>query len=273
MERGSEMVTADVAIIGGSGLYSLFAPGTDTHLQTVRLATQWGEPSAPIEIAQVGTKRVAFLPRHGADHQYPPHSIPYRANIAALADLGVKQIIAPCASGSLRESTPPGTLVVPDQLVDQTHSRPQTFHDAFGSETHHAQFAEPFCAQLRESLLRTSGDFGWQAADEATIVVIEGPSFSTRAEVEFYARQGWGLVNMTAAPESVLAREVGICYATLALVTNFSANLISGAGVSEHHVFEFFAKNTERLRELLMVAIADLPEPTADGCVGSHSGD
>lgn len=265
------MATADVAIIGGSGLYSLFAPGTETHLETVRLSTQWGEPSAPIEIAQVGAKRVAFLPRHGADHQYPPHSIPYRANIAALADLGVKQIIAPCASGSLRASTPPGAIVVPDQLVDQTHSRAQTFYDEFDADTHHAQFAEPFCDQLRESLLQTSGDFGWQAAEEATIVVIEGPSFSTRAEVEFYARQGWGLVNMTAAPESVLAREAGICYAILALVTNFSANLISGPGVSEHNVFELFAKNTERLRGLLIAAVTELPESTVDACVGSHT--
>jgi len=266
------MATADIAIIGGSGLYSLFAPGTETHVETVTASTTWGQPSAPIEIAQVGTKRVAFLPRHGADHQYPPHSIPYRANIAALADLGVRQIIAPCASGSLRESTPPGALVVPDQLVDQTHSRAQTFYDEFDSDTHHAQFAEPFCDQLRESLLRTSGHFGWQAADEATIVVIEGPSFSTRAEVEFYARQGWGLVNMTAAPESVLAREAGICYAILALVTNFSANLIAGAGVSEQHVFELFAKNTARLRELLVAAVTDLPDPDADSCVGVHAG-
>ena len=265
------MSQADVGVIGGSGLYSLFAPGTENHLETVSVSTKWGEPSGDIEIAQVGSRRVAFLPRHGSSPQYPPHRIPYRANIAALSELGVKQIVAPCACGSLRESTPPGALVVPDQLVDQTRSRPHTFYDEFDEQTHHAQFAEPFCAGLRESLLRTSRDYGWAATEEATIVVIEGPSFSTRAEVEFYARQGWGIVNMTAAPESVLAREAGICYATLALVTNYSANLIAGAGVSEQRVFELFAQNTERIRGLLLHAVSDLPPAPTTSCVGSHS--
>ncbi len=262
---------AQIAIIGGSGLYSMFAAGSPGHIGTLEVHTKWGSPSGPIEIAEVGGRRVAFIARHGSEHQHPPHSIPYRANIEALRSIGVRQVISPCASGSLREQTPPGTLVVPDQLVDQTHGRPRTFYDRFEGQTFHAQFAEPFCSQVRASLLAVSDAQGWAAHDGGAIVVIDGPSFSTRAEVEFYARQGWGVVNMTAAPEAVLAREAGLCYATLALVTNYSANLVQGAGVSEAEVYELFERNIERMRDVLTAAVGDLPDSPTGACAGIHS--
>lgn len=259
---------ADVAIIGGSGLYSLFSPDTAGHVGTISIDTPFGPPSADIEVAQIGSTRVAFLPRHGPGHRFPAHRIPYRANMHALSQMGVRQVIAPCATGSLREQTPPGSLVVPDQLVDQTHSRAQTFHDEFHGETFHAQFAEPYCQRLRGSLLESATGSGWHAHDGGAMVVIDGPRFSTRAETVWYASAGWALVNMTGHPEAVLARELGICYATLALVTNFSANLIKGPGVNEAEVYRLFQQNIERLRGVLLRAIEELPEPRGCGCGG-----
>lgn len=267
------MTVADAAIIGGSGLYSLFAPDSPSHVATIpmaELATAFGEPSADVEIAAIAGRRVAFLARHGAGHRWPPHAIPYRANLRALADLGVRQIIAPCATGSLRAETPPGSLVVPDQLVDQTHRRPQTFYDEFHGTTHHAQFAEPYCSTLRESLLTTAAGYGWPATDGGAMVVIDGPRFSTRAEVGWYAAAGWALVNMTGHPEAVLARELGLCYATAALVTNFSANLIEGSGVSESEVYRLFAANIDRMRGLLLAAVDGLPDPDGCDCAGAR---
>jgi len=259
-------LSAPVAIIGGSGFYDLFDPAADNFVGLVAAQTPFGEPSAPISIAEIAGLNVAFLPRHGLRHEYPPHSVPYRANIHALAELGVKRILAPCASGSMNIDLAPGSLVVPDQLIDQTKNRPQTFYDMFDGQTHHAKFAEPYCAPLRESILKSAADSGWTATDGATMVVIDGPRFSTRAESRFYEGQGWDLVNMTGHPEAVLAREKGICYATLALVTNYSGNLTTGAGVSDAEVFEFFAANIERLRKVLLTAVEPARLPIASGC-------
>ncbi len=261
------MITADVAVIGGSGLYSLFSPEAPGHIATVAASTPDGPASGDIEIAQVGATAVAFLPRHGPSHRYPAHRIPYRANMRALADLGVRQIIAPCATGSLRKETPPGSLVIPDQLVDQTHARVQTFHDEFHGTTFHARFAEPYCQRVRQTLLQSSDTFGWPAHDGGTLVVIDGPRFSTRAETQWYANEGWSLVNMTGHPEAVLARELHLCYAPLALVTNYSANLLTGPGVSEAEVYRLFERNIDRLRGLLLECIAGLGDPI--GCVCS----
>lgn len=260
---------ADVAIIGGSGLYSLFSPTAPGHLATVSVSTPHGDPSGDIEIAQIGSKRVAFLPRHGTGHRFPAHGIPYRANMHALHQLGVQQVVALCATGSLREDTPPGALVVPDQLVDQTNSRAQTFYDEFHGETFHAQFAEPYCQRVRESLLESASADGWPAGDGGAMVVIDGPRFSTRAEAVWYGQAGWALVNMTGHPEAVLARELRLCYATLALVTDYAANLVTGPGTSEAEVYALFAANIEKLRGLVLRAIAELPDPVGCSCAGS----
>src|SRR6478672_9374847 len=200
--------TPRVAVIGGSGFYEFLDDPT-----TVTVQTPYGEPSAPIAIGDVGGRPVAFLPRHGAGHRYPPTQIPYRANLWALKSLGVEQVLAPCAVGGLQPETQPGTLVVPDQLVDRTTRRVQTYVDRGAA---HAPFADPYCPDLREVLTGAAPD----ALDGGTMVVIEGPRFSTRAESQWYAAQGWSLVNMTGHPEAVLARELGLCYATIALVTD-----------------------------------------------------
>ena len=245
---------ADLAVIGGSGFYSFLEGAEEVHVET-----PYGEPSAPIALGSVGGRDVAFLARHGAGHRFPPHLINYRANLWALRSLGVRQVLGPCAVGGLQPHTPPGSLVVPDQLVDRTRGRVQTF---VTSGAAHAPFADPYCPSLRESLLRAAPD----AVDGGAMVVIEGPRFSTRAESQWYAAQGWSLVNMTGLPEAVLARELGLCYAALALVTDLDAGVEAGESVDQATVFAMFERNLERLRSVLADAIAGAPRPGADPC-------
>ena len=245
-------IAPTAAVIGGSGFYSFLK--NPTHVDVV---TPYGSPSAEIAIGEVAGRQVAFLPRHGTAHAYPPHKINYRANLWALRKVGVRQILAPCAVGGLQESTPPGALVVPDQLVDRTTGRIQTFMDRGAA---HAPFADPYCPRLRRTLLSEG------VIDGGAMVVIEGPRFSTRAESQWYAAQGWSLVNMTGHPEAVLARELGLCYATIALVTDLDAGVTAGESVDQAQVFAMFAENIERLKDLLSAAISDLPEVGPCAC-------
>ena len=170
--------------------------------------------------------------------------------------------------GRFERKPHPGLWCVPDQLIDQTHRRAQTFHDEFHGQTFHARFAEPYCGRLRRSLLSAADAYGWSAVDGATMVVIDGPRFSTRAEVRWYAAAGWDLVNMTGHPEAVLARELLMCYSPLALVTNYSANLIEGPGVSEAEVYRLFEQNIDRVRGLLVAAVTTLADDAGCDCSG-----
>ena len=243
---------ADVAVIGGSGFYSFLPEPTEVVVET-----PYGDPSAPIGIAEVAGRSVAFLPRHGRHHDHPPHAIPYRANAWALRSLGVRQVLAPCAVGGLRDTVAPGDLVVPDQLVDRTHRRVGSFVE---SGAVHLPFADPYCPGVSAAL--AGADSTVRAG--GTMVVVEGPRFSTRAESRHYADQGWDLINMTGAPEAALAREMGQCYAALALVTDMDAGAESGDGVGQEEVFALFRQNLERLTGLLSAAVEALPAP--DGC-------
>ena len=247
-------VLADLAVIGGSGLYALLSDAEE-H----RPDTPYGAPSDAITIADVDGRRVAFLPRHGRNHQYPPHRIPYRANIWALHELGVRQIVAPCAVGGLRPELIAGTFVVPDQLIDRTSARAQTFYD---DRAVHVNFADPYCATGRAAV-QTAAQ---RDLPTGTMVVIEGPRFSTRAESRWYASVGGSVVNMTGHPEAVLARELAICYTAIALVTDLDAGVEGDHGVTQEEVFRVFAENTERLRGLLLDAIGRLPEKPDDSC-------
>ncbi len=251
-------VRAELAVIGGSGLYALL-DGADE----VTVDTPYGPPSDRITVADVGGRTVAFLPRHGRDHRYPPHRIPYRANLWALRELGVTQILAPCAVGGLRPALGPGTFVVPDQLVDRTSGRVQTFYD---DKTVHVSFADPYCPAGRAAVLATAAGRGLPMVDGGTMVVIEGPRFSTRAESRWYAAAGWELVNMTGHPEAVLARELGICYTAIALVTDLDAGVEAGHGVTQEEVFSVFAKNLDRMRDLLMATLPVMPTERTCPC-------
>ncbi len=251
-----------IGIIGGSGLYELF----DTE-RTVEPETPYGPASAPITLSTIDGVPVAFLPRHGLTHELPPHRIPYRANIWALRELGVTRIIAPCASGSLREDVPPGTLVVCDQFVDRTSGRDHTFYD--GPQTRHVSAADPYCADLRQTLLAVGRELELPMRDGGTIVVIEGPRFSTRAESAWFQAMGWDVVNMTAYPEGWLARELGLCYATLSLVTDYDVGVPGRPhdAVTARAVFAAFAANIERVRELLRLGVSRVGPPVAgDPC-------
>jgi 5'-methylthioadenosine phosphorylase len=245
-----------IAVIGGTGFYS-FLTDPDEFLPT----TPYGEPSAPVAIGAVGGVPVAFLPRHGRDHELPPHRINYRANLWALRSLGVRQVLAPCAVGSLRPDLGPGTLVVPDQLVDRTQGRVQTYVDHGAA---HVPFADPYCPRLRAALLAGAPE----ARNGGTMVVIEGPRFSTRAESQGFAAAGWSLVNMTGHPEAVLARELGLCYATIALVTDLDAGVGADDAVTQEQVFAIFRQHLEALKGVLGAVVAGLGPPDGCGCAG-----
>jgi 5'-methylthioadenosine phosphorylase len=251
-------VLADVGVIGGSGLYRLL-DGAEEH----NISTPYGDPSDPITVADVGGRRVAFLPRHGRDHRYPPHRIPYRANLWALRALGVRQILAPCAVGGLRPELGPGTFVLPDQLVDRTSGRVQTFYD---DGAVHISFADPYCPTGRSTVREVASRTGFDLVPTGTMVVIEGPRFSTRAESRWYTSLGGSIVNMTGHPEAVLARELALCYTALALVTDLDAGVEGDHGVTQEEVFRVFGENTERLRNLLLDIAVALPVDADCAC-------
>jgi 5'-methylthioadenosine phosphorylase len=244
---------AEVAVIGGSGFYSFL---DDPQLHAVD--TPYGAPSAPVSVGHVAGRPVAFLPRHGEHHEFPPHRINNRANLWALRSLGVCQVLAPCAVGGLLPEVGPGDIVVPEQLVDRTSGRSQSYVETGAC---HVPFADPYCARL-STAVATVGGSGVKRG--GTMVVVQGPRFSTRAESAHYAEQGWSLINMTGHPEAVLAREMRQCYTAVALVTDMDAGVEAGTGVGQEEVFARFAQNLERLRGLLADTIGVLPDP--DGC-------
>ena len=243
---------ARVAVIGGSGFYEFLG-----DVREVEVPTPYGDPTAPVAVGDVAGTPVAFLPRHGKGHEFPPHLINYRANLWALRSLGVRQVLAPCAVGGLRDEVAPGDLVVPDQLVDRTSGRVQSYVERGAV---HVPFADPYCPALSQALAAADG-----VRHGGTMVVIEGPRFSTRAESRHYADQGWTLINMTGHPEAVLARELLLCYAPLALVTDMDAGVGSGEGVGQEEVFATFARNIDRLKDLLAGVVGALPAP-GEGC-------
>ncbi|MGO8883148.1 MAG: S-methyl-5'-thioadenosine phosphorylase [Streptosporangiaceae bacterium] len=256
---------ASIGIIGGSGFYEFL-----DEADQITIDTPFGMPSDPLTIGEVAGRRVAFVPRHGRDHRFPPHRIPYRANLWALRSVGVRQVLAPSAVGSLTTSYGPGTLVVPDQLVDRTRGRAHTFYDEGGAV--HVQFADPYCPVGRDFAVRAARETGWVPAASGTLVVIDGPRFSTRAESRWYAAQGWTLIGMTGYPEASLARELALCYTTIALVTDTDAGVSEGEGVTHEEVFRVFSANVERLREMLVALIGSLPEDRDCPCSAALDG-
>jgi 5'-methylthioadenosine phosphorylase len=254
--------TADIGVFGGSGLYSFLDEVTE-----VEIDTPYGPPAAPVHVGTLGDRRVAFLPRHGAHHDLPPHRINYRANVWAMRELGVTRILAPCASGSLQPQIKPGDFVVCDQLVDRTYSREQTYFDGPGAN--HVSFADPYCDELRAVAIEAGRSEGITVHGSGTVVVIQGPRFSTRAESTWYRSAGWEVINMTQYPEAYLARELGICYASIALITDYDVGVEGVDGieaVTQEEVFAFFDRNVDQVRNLLFRAIDAVPAARACGC-------
>ncbi len=256
---------ATIGVIGGSGFYELLESANE-----VKVGTPYGEPSDVLTIGEVAGRRVAFLPRHGRDHRYPPHRIPYRANLWALRSAGVRQVLGPSAVGSLTPAYGPGTLVIQDQIVDRTTGREHTYYEA--DHAVHVPFSDPYCPQGRARAIAAAKAAGWPLADAGALVVINGPRFSSRAESQWYAAQGWTLVGMTGLPEASLARELALCYTPISLVTDTDAGVLEGEGVTQEEVFREFARNVGRLRELVFAIIASLPEERSCACPGVLDG-
>jgi 5'-methylthioadenosine phosphorylase len=255
------MSDSAIGVIGGSGFYSLLDEPSEKVVET-----PYGRPSDALTFGTLAGRDVVFVPRHGRDHRFAPHVVPYRANLWALRAAGARQVVSLSAVGSLTTDRPPGTLVVPDQIVDRTHGREHTYFGA-GEGVGHAPFADPYCPRGRAAAL-SAGD----AHDGGALVVVNGPRFSTRAESQEFQRNGWTVIGMTAMPEAALARELSLCYTTLALVTDLDAGVESGQGVTHTEVLEAFAANLPKLRALLMTTLQHLPAAQDDCVCGDRSG-
>ncbi|MCL2143653.1 MAG: S-methyl-5'-thioadenosine phosphorylase [Methanomassiliicoccaceae archaeon] len=203
-----------IGIIGGSGIYN---PDTFETVKKVYPKTKYGRPSDEITIGKIAGVEIAFIPRHGTKHQFPPSSVPYKANIQALKDLGAEIVISPCAVGSLKEEYQPGDLVIVDQFIDMTKKRDYTFFD---SQTVHISIADPFCPELSKIFAGAAEEMKIRYHKKGTYVCIEGPRFSTRAESNMF-RNFADIIGMTVVPECQLARELGMCYCSLATVTDY----------------------------------------------------
>lgn len=255
---------AEIGVIGGSGFYSFL-----DDARPVEVTTPFGPPSEPPVVGLVAGRPVAFVPRHGRDHRLAPHRVEYRANLWALRAVGVRQVLAPCAVGSLRPELGPGTVVVPDQVVDRTTGRAHTVYDGQDERAGHVVhvgFADPFCPVGRAAVLAAGRERGADPVDGGTLVVVNGPRFSSRAESQWHAAAGWSLVGMTAMPEAAIARELAMCFTTIALVTDHDAGIEGGPAVSHAEVLEVFGRNVETLKGLVADAAAALPAEGEGGC-------
>jgi 5'-methylthioadenosine phosphorylase len=241
----------DIGVFGGSGFYSFLS-----NVVEIEVDTPYGKPSDKIAIADYAGKKIAFLPRHGKAHQFPPHMIPYRANLYAMKKLGAKKILAPTASGSLKPEIKPGDFVICDQFIDRTTGRKDTFFD--GPVTKHISSAHPYCPELRQIAINVGKDLGITTHENGTVVVIQGPRFSTVAESRWFSKMGWDVINMTQYPEVYLAKELGICYANIALVTDYDAGLEGRDDippVTEEEVLKVFDENNEKVKKMLFEII------------------
>lgn len=243
-----------IGIIGGSGFYH-FLKGRE-----ISVFTPYGKPSDKILISEFAGRKIAFLPRHGKKHQIPPHKINYRANIFAFKKMGVERIIAPCAVGSLKPKIKPGDFIFVDQFIDRTKRREDTFYD--GPKVAHISSADPYCLQLRSIGIKCAKKLKIPIHEKGTVVVIEGPRFSTKAESENYSKIA-DIINMTQYPEVVLAREMEICYLNISLVTDYDVGLKKRKDikpVTTQEVLEVFRKNIEKMKKLILEIIKVIPE-------------
>ena len=250
-----------LAIIGGSGLYSMTGL---SESEEVDHETPFGKPSAPIVLGRLEGRRVAFLARHGIGHTLAPGEVNYRANIFALKSLGVERIVSVSACGSLREDYAPGHLVIPDQIYDNTKGRSRSF---FGEGlVAHVGVADPFCAELSTQLENAVRKTGATVHRGGSLVTIEGPRFSTKAESNVYRAWGMSVIGMTASPEAFLAREAEMCYAVMAHVTDYDVWHVSEAPVTVEMVIQVLNRNTATAQQAIRNLIKQLPDERGCDC-------
>src|SRR5689334_1682129 len=263
--------TAEIGVFGGSGFYSLL-----DDVREIKVDTPYGAPSDSLFLADVAGRKVAFLPRHGRRHTLPPHRINYRANVWAMRSLGVKAVISPCAAGSLALHVKPGDFVVCDQFVDRTSGRADTFYD--GPIVTHLSSADIYDPVLRRLAIETIRDHGITVHETGTIVIIQGPRFSTKAESKWFSDAGWEFISMTQYPEAWLCRELGMAVVNIALITDYDAGVLEGTeAVDAKSVLEVFEENATRIREVVIDLIgrfpADLDSLGALDALGPTRGD
>lgn len=254
---------ADIGIFGGSGFYELL----EGEVHRVSIQTPYGPPSDAISLGRIGEARIAFMPRHGTHHRIPPHRINYRANVWAMANVGVRRLLGPGAAGSLQPHVKPGDFVVCDQMVDRTYDRAQTYFD--GPRVAHISFADPYCPELRALAVSSAREVVTTVHDRGTVVVVQGPRFSTRAESRWYSAQGWEVINMTQYPEAALARELELCYLNLSLITDYDAGLEGQAGITPvtvDEVLRVLTANNHRLRQLIQALTPRIPRQRGCEC-------
>lgn len=234
------MNKVEIGVLGGSGFYSL-----TKNAREIKVETPYGSPSGKIFLGEIHSRKIAFIPRHSQTHDLPPHKIPYRANIYALKSLGVERIITVTAAGSLQPNIKPGDFVVLDQFIDRTKNREDTIFS--GPITTHVSTAYPYCPQLSKLAFKCGKRLGIEIHPKGTVVVIQGPRFSTRAESEWFTKMGWHVVNMTQYPEVVLAREMELCYAAISLITDYDVGI-----VAKKKLNRFPLKNSQKFSRKIM---------------------
>ena len=249
-----------IGIIAGSGFYEI--EGVEVK-ELRKLTTPYGEPSDMYRICEVSGREVAFLSRHGTPHHISPHRVNYRANIWGFRELGVERILSVNAVGGINKDLKPGDVVIADQIVDMTHGRAATFYDE--NEVVHIDFTEPFCPELRTTVITAGKRIRTETRDSGTYICVNGPRLETGAEIRFFSTAGADIVGMTVMPEACLAREMELCFVCISVVTNYAAG-ISGKGLTTTEVIETMKLSMDRIRSLIGEALAVIPEPRMCDC-------
>lgn len=244
---------ADIGVFGGSGFYKFL-----DNIEEVRVETPYGMPSDNLFIGKIGSKKIAFMPRHGRNHTIMPHLVNYRANVWAMKYAGVDRVISPCAAGSLQKHVKPGDFVICDQFVDWTDGRKCTTIN--GPIASHPSAADMYCPEMRKIAIDTAKELGITVHETGTVVVVNGPRFSSTAESKFFTNQGWEVINMTAYPENYLVKEMDMCPLNISLITDYDAGLVGDVPpVSHHEVIQVFNSNLDKLKSLLFSMVEKVP--------------
>lgn len=252
--------TAEIGIFGGSGFYKFL-----DDIKEVYIDTPYGKTSDALMMGTIGSKKIAFMPRHGRNHSIAPHNVNYRANVWAMKEIGCKAVISPCAAGSLQKHVKPGDIVFCDQYVNWTNGRLDTFFDK--TDIKHVSAAEPYCPKLRKLAIDCAKNLNYPIHEKGTVVVIQGPRFNTKAESAFFTNQGWEVINMTQYPEVHLVKELNMCPLNISLITDYDAGLVADCEpVSHEAVMKIFEQNISKLQKLLFNIVENIDNNILCSC-------